>query len=1240
MPGDPARPRAGTDRLAAVDAEIVEKLAAIDDRLAGHSPAAQAGPIPDLPGVGEAGVDMSGLAAALDTMLLLRQAAAAEGLGGGDRLALPQRIGRYVVVREAGRGAFAYVLEAYDALLHRRVALKVARPEALVSALFRRRFIREAELAARLVHPHIVTVYEVGEAEGLVHIVSEYCEGGDLAAWLDRHPGPLPPRQAAELIRSLAGAVGHAHAVGVIHRDIKPANVLLVPPANLPAGTAAESTEIPLGQMTAKLGDFGLGKFVHGQIEEEFTRISRSGARMGTPVWMAPEQIDHACGEVGPATDIHGLGLLLDRLLTGRSQFGGANEAEIFRAVLLDEPVSPDRVEPGVPRDLAAVCLRCLAKRPQDRYASALDLAAELSRYLAGMPTRARPLSAPARLVQMLIRRPFVPLLGTAVLACLSLAFWAVGERRQQMQRLVQSQSTIGRLEAASELRRGFEAWRTGNAQEAIGHLMASGKMDADLPASLAARWLMARLHGEQDMLIAPDDPPGPRPDIYCFSWAPDGQTMAAGGADGRVTIVRLDATGAAIGPPRVIAAHDEVNDVSVSPDGQWVASAGEDGRLRIWSAADGSLHRDVYQAAGPLFAVAWSPTGTLLACGGAHQRLAVVNLAAEETLVEEMSPFAAAVAAQQVAPDADVEALQFLSGDQVAVACGRLVALVDLEGGVVRSFVGHEGTVGQIAISAAGDRLLAAGTDRVPRVWEIATGRLLLALPRHPNWVQGCGFSPDGSSIVTGCRDGVVRIFATATGEQQRKFVGHLGRTWDVKYSPSGMVVSAGADGTLRRWAVTGAEDASGMRDVQSPLAIDVEDVSGSHRCAVCILESPAERRTAILQVQAHTLLVDIRSGRVSGTPASSPTAAYSIAVDNARCRVAVAPTLGPIGIYPVSVEGAADPLVHMPPMASTPIASRSLAGMAGLTAKSVTWTPAGMLVAGCDHGRLLAWDVTLDEVTEVERLERTVDVVRVAPAGPARLAAGAGKVIRIYPLPAAGPPSARGARTLLTLAPEAGLVVKIAWSPDGTRLAYGTTLGQMAVIDAASGALVKTFAKHGREVTGMVWPMDGRTLVTADAECVRFTDATTAITWDELRPGWNIEDVACAGAGGAGGEPLLVLAGSAPATSFPGAPAEQAREEMPSDAGGDQQKHPRQWQRLVERKQQPSDGAGAWVELRVGILDLDRPVPAGRSKAPARAVSGEPADRQSPWRLLPPARAAGSRSAVLEGASPAVPR
>ena len=145
----------------------------------------------------EEGVDGLVLNTAIDTMLLLRQVAAAERESSYEPIVMPQRIGQYEIVREAGRGAFAYVLEARDEILRRRVALKVARPEALVSLPFRRRFIREAELAARLIHPHIVAIHEVGEEAGLVFIASEYCAGGDLAEWLEHHPGPMAPRQAS-----------------------------------------------------------------------------------------------------------------------------------------------------------------------------------------------------------------------------------------------------------------------------------------------------------------------------------------------------------------------------------------------------------------------------------------------------------------------------------------------------------------------------------------------------------------------------------------------------------------------------------------------------------------------------------------------------------------------------------------------------------------------------------------------------------------------------------------------------------------------------------------------------------------------------------------------------------------------------------------------------------------------------------------------------------------------------------
>ena len=831
MPDEPTPSDDEMEESPVLSTAIVDRLAALDDRLAGHSSGAiDAVSLGSDASTTDEEVDDLAINPAIDTMLLLRQVAAADRDSSSEPIVMPQRIGRYEIVREAGRGAFAYVLEARDEILRRRVALKVARPEALVSVPFRRRFVREAELAARLVHPHIVAIHEVGEEVGLIFIASEYCAGGDLAEWLEHHPGPMIPRQAAELVRTLATAVAHAHANGVVHRDIKPANVLLVPPLG-PSGEVSRGGDVPINEMVAKVGDFGLGKLSADSSHENFTQLTRTGSRLGTPAWMAPEQIDRSFGEVGPATDIHALGLLLDRLLTGRCLFGEKTEAEIFRAVLLEDPAPADRVARLVPRDLAAVCLKCLAKRPADRYGSATELAADLTRFLDDRPTLARPLSAAARVARALARRPLFSLLAATAVAGLLVAGWATRERSREAIKNATLKLESDRLEAATELRRGFEAWQTGNATAAIDHLRGCATMDGQLAGSLAGRWLLARLHGEHDMLLTSVNVSPARPDIYCVACSRDGRTVAAGGADGRLLIRRLDADGVVAGPPLVIEAHDEINDVAISPDGLRVASAGEDGRLRLWNIADGSLAREAYrsaaQATRPLFAAAFSPSGSLLACGGGQQRLCLIQMDAAAK-PRELEPFAEATAAGSLAADSDIESLQFIDDNRIAMACGGMVAVLDVASGDVRMFPGHEGTVGQVALSRDGTKLLSAGTDREPRVWDLATGRLMLTLPRHPSWVQGCDFSPAGDTIATGCRDGVARVFNATTGAQERQLVGHIGRTWDLKYDPAGMVVTAGADGTLRRWDLSAAPDALGMREVRIP---GLTDLSGRKR-------------------------------------------------------------------------------------------------------------------------------------------------------------------------------------------------------------------------------------------------------------------------------------------------------------------------------------------------------------------------------------------------------------------------
>jgi tRNA A-37 threonylcarbamoyl transferase component Bud32 len=277
----------------------------------------------------------------------------------------------------------------------RAVALKMvlagehAGPEALS------RFRAEAEAIARLQHPNIVTVHEVGEHQGRPFFSLELVEGGSLAHALARRP--FTPDEAAGLLHQVARGVAYAHQRGVVHRDLKPANVLL-------AFEAGAEDEVE--KWTVKIADFGLAKQLDGisSLMPGGPRTA-SGAILGTPSYMAPEQVGGRSKEVGPATDVYALGAILYELLTGRVPFRGESTLDTLMQVANAEPVPPSRLAPGVPRDLETICLKCLAKGPAQRYTSAGELAGELKRYLAGEAIRARPRRGLERLRRWLGKR-------------------------------------------------------------------------------------------------------------------------------------------------------------------------------------------------------------------------------------------------------------------------------------------------------------------------------------------------------------------------------------------------------------------------------------------------------------------------------------------------------------------------------------------------------------------------------------------------------------------------------------------------------------------------------------------------------------------------------------------------------------------------------------------------------------------------------------------------------------------
>jgi tetratricopeptide (TPR) repeat protein len=340
-------------------------------------------------------------------------------------------IAGYEILGVLGKGGMGVVYQARQVGLERLVALKVIRAEAHAHPAHLARFRQEAEAVARLQHPHIVQIYEVGEQDGLPFLSLEFVPGGTLAQHLAGKP--QPPREAARLLETLARAMHHAHERGVVHRDLKPANILLQEkseiqnPKSEKDGGFVSDFGFRISDFHPKITDFGLAKRLEGGPGH-----TQTGDILGTPSYMAPEQAAGRAAAVGPAADVYALGAVLYEMLMGRPPFQGETPWDTVLQVMSHDPVPPARLQPRVPRDLETICLKCLEKEPKKRYASAHDLAEDLHRFLAGEPIRARPAGATERALKWAKRRPAAAaLVAFGVLALLGLLLAGVWYNRR-----------------------------------------------------------------------------------------------------------------------------------------------------------------------------------------------------------------------------------------------------------------------------------------------------------------------------------------------------------------------------------------------------------------------------------------------------------------------------------------------------------------------------------------------------------------------------------------------------------------------------------------------------------------------------------------------------------------------------------------------------------------------------------------------------------------------------------------